>query len=152
MVQPPIQDAPTWKNKLCLSNAISTESTLTSDAAQVFYGDADTVSSLLEASADVDEQLRIPMSALAVKGHLVTWREPWIHFFWMMDCDVCDSWCFQETLSCFTIVCPHNVGIYQVYKFTSHDLLTWESSILLKYRHVKWQKTLEWVIQKLNLP
>jgi len=30
--------------------------------AMVFYGDADTVSSLLEASADVDEQLRIPMS------------------------------------------------------------------------------------------
>ncbi len=49
---------------------------------QVFYGDADTVSSLLEASADVDEQLRIPMSALAVKG---LGRERSIHFVWMMD-------------------------------------------------------------------
>ena len=53
---------------------------------QVFYGDADTVSSLLEASADVDEQLRIPMSALAVKGHL-----DWTRAF--------DSFCLDDGLN-----------------------------------------------------
>ena len=52
-------------------------------------------------------------------------------------------------LSCFTMFPPLTVGIYEVHQFTSHDLLTWESSILVKYRHVRWQKTLERAIQKI---